>query len=55
MLMKILNKVLLHSTKFLLYTHIMIADTGATCDTTLHNTGFVNLKDSTEEDSIQAA
>ena len=55
MFMKILNKVLPDSTGFLLDTHIMISDTGATCETTLQKTGFVNLKDSTEEDSIQAA
>ena len=45
---KMLNKVLPDSTRFLLDTHIMIADTGETCDTTLQKKGFVNSKDSTE-------
>ena len=55
MLTKMLNKVLPDSTRFLLDTHIMIADTGETCDTTIHKKGSANLKDSTEEDFIQAA
>ena len=38
------------STKFLLDTHIMITDNGATCDTTSNKTGFVKLRDATEED-----
>ena len=54
MLTKMPNKVLPDSTKFLLDIHIMIVDTRATCDTTLQKKGFVNSKDSTEEDFIQA-
>ena len=41
------------STKFLLDTHIMITDNGATCDTTSNKTGFVKLRDATEEDFKQ--
>ena len=55
MLVIIPKKMFPGSTKLLLDTNIMIAYTGATCDTTPHKTGFVNLKDTTEEDSIQAA
>ena len=42
-------------TKFLLDLKIMISYTGETCDTTPNKTGFVNLKDTTEEDSTQEA
>ena len=49
------NKMLPDGTKFLLDLKRMISYTGETCDTTPNKTGFVNLKDTTEEDSTQEA
>ena len=45
------NKMLTDSTKFLLDTHIMITENGATCDTTHQKTGFVKSRYAIEEDS----
>ena len=54
MLMTMPKKMLPDSIKFLLDPNIMVVDTGSSCDKTPHNKGFFNLKDATEEASIQA-
>ena len=53
-LVTIPKKMLPDSIKFLLDPNIMVVDTGSSCDKTPHNKGFFNLKDATEEASIQA-
>ena len=53
MLMTTPKKMSTDITKLLLYPNIMIADTRETYDTTPHKTRCVNLKDTTEEYSIQ--
>ena len=55
MLMKIPKKMLPYSNKLLFDPNMMISETGATYDTTPDNTGFVDLKDTTKEDYLQAA
>ena len=53
MLITIPNNIFPDSTKFLLDTNIIITYTGSICDKTPHKTGFFNLKETAEEDSIQ--
>ena len=43
------------STNLLLYTNIIITDTGEIFDTTPHNIDFLGLKDATDEDYVQEA
>ena len=46
-LMTMPKKIFSDSNKLLLDPKIMVADTGAKCDTTPHKTGFFKLKDAT--------
>ena len=55
MLMKFPKKIFPESAKFLLNPNINIADTVENCYTTPHTTGFVKLKNATEEGYIQAS
>ena len=54
-IIKIPNKMFPDSTNLLLYTNIIITDTGEIFDTTPHNIDFLGLKDATDEDYVQEA